>query len=147
MGKAEAPPPSPPPPHAPRTHRLTGSLALNAAAKNMHPLVRHGGPAGAGSEQPSPRGGLEIEAGIWGNGNMTRDGQKAQWFPARLRHRGPRGRHCLPLRVQTWVPPGSPICPGSLGRAGAQGSNFNYSGAALSALRDTLWSRLTFIIG
>lgn len=80
MGEAEAPPPSPPP-HAPRTHHLTGSLALNAAAKNTHPLVRHGGPAGAGSVQPSPHGGLETEAGIWGD--MTQDGQKAQWSLAR----------------------------------------------------------------
>lgn len=45
--------------------------------------MRHGGPAGAGSVQPSPHGGLETEAGIWGNGDTTQDGQKAQWSPAR----------------------------------------------------------------
>lgn len=90
-----------------------------------------------GSEQPSPRGGLQIEAGIWGSGDMTQDGQKAQWLLARTQASRPWGQHHLPQGVQTQAPPGSPVHPGTVPSghtlspcAGVRGWSLSYSGQA-----------------
>lgn len=82
-----------PPPHASRTHCLTYSLGLNAAAKNTRATNKpREGPARAGSEQLSPLGGLETESRIWGESSITQDCQKAPWVPARTQASKALGR-------------------------------------------------------